>query len=266
MDEMQELMTSVFDRSAEVYETYWAPQLHRHARHLLDGVRAPEDRVPWTVVDVAAGVGSLVPGLLEVAGPGGRVLAMDRSLGMLRRAPSSARRVQSDAMQLPLADGCADVVVQSFVLFMLPDARVAVHEAARVLRRGGRLLAATWGEQKGSVADRVVREELDAAGAPSYPVTDRSDELTDSPARMRALLGGDFEGVRTTARTFDARFDAETVLAMRLGGGVGSWRLEQLAPKTRACVRDRVAARLAGLDADGFVDRSQLLLTTATRC
>jgi hypothetical protein len=60
-----------------------------------------------TIVDVATGAGTLIPALRGVAGSDGVVLA--------------------------------------FVLFMLPDARVAVAEAARVLRTGGWLLAATWG-------------------------------------------------------------------------------------------------------------------------
>jgi len=49
--------------------------------------------------------------LREVAGSGGVVLALDRSLGMLRRAPADVPRFQTDAARLPLADANADVVV-----------------------------------------------------------------------------------------------------------------------------------------------------------
>jgi SAM-dependent methyltransferase len=78
-------------------------------------------------------------------------------------------------------------LVLAFVPFMLPDAGAAVIEAARVLRPGGWLLAATWGSQLGTGAEVVVREELDRAGAPVFPELARSDAGTDSAEDMAAL-------------------------------------------------------------------------------
>ena len=162
-------LASMYDEGAAAYEQHWAPALHRHARDLvasLPNAGAGEARV---VVDVAVGSGALVPALRDAAGPSGRVVTLDRSLGMLRRSSASVPRAQSDAARLPLADASADVVVAAFVLFLLPDARRAVEEAERVLRPGGLLLAATWGTQAGTGADALIREELDAAGAPVFP-------------------------------------------------------------------------------------------------
>ncbi len=67
---------------------YWAPALHRHARALLDPV---PDRSGLIAVDVAAGVGTLGPALRRLTGPDGLVIALDRSHGMLCRAPSVCR-------------------------------------------------------------------------------------------------------------------------------------------------------------------------------
>jgi ubiquinone/menaquinone biosynthesis C-methylase UbiE len=259
------MLAEIYDESAAVYDRYWAPALHRRARDLLTTVRRPE-RAAWTAIDVAAGAGTLGPALREMVGPGGLVVAADHSRGMLRRAPAALPRVQADAARLPLAAGSADVAVLAFVLFLLPDARAATAEAARVLRPGGWLLAATWGRQDGTTADAVVRKELDEAGAPPYPALPRSDELTDTPERMAALLGpAGFADIATTARPLDARFDADAALALRLGSGSLGWRFARLDDADRQRVRDRAAARLAALPADAFLDRSPVLLTTARR-
>ena len=268
MTSPEQTLAAVYDKSAAVYERYWAPALHRRARDLLTRIDRPAN-VAWAAVDVAAGAGTLAPALRQLVGPDGLVVAADRSHGMLRRAGTSLPglpRLQADAARLPLADGCADVAVLAFVLFLLPDARAAVAEAARVLRRGGWLLAATWGTQDGTGADAVVREELDAVGAPPFPPLPRSDELTDTPERMAALLGAAGLGdIDTTSRPLDARFDADAALALRLGAGALGWRFAGLDPGEQRQVRARAAARLGELPAEAFVDRSQVLLTTA-RC
>ena len=258
-------LASVYDEGAVAYEQHWAPALHRHSRELLSSLPAAADGERRVVADVAVGSGALVPALRGAAGPSGLVVTLDRSLGMLRRSSASVPRVQSDAARLPLADGSVDVLVAAFVLFLLPDASRAVAEAARVLRPGGHLLAATWGAQTGTGADALVREELDAAGAPAFPDLPRSDHLTDSATALTGLLADTFTDIRTTSRPLDARFDAGSALAMRTGCGSLGWRFGRLDPSAQEEVRSRLADRLAGLDDDTLVDRSEVLLTTARR-
>lgn len=256
-------LATVYDEGAAAYDEHWAPALHHHARALLDPVPTGSGLI---AVDVAAGVGTLASALRVLTGPGGLVVALDRSQGMLRRAPQDLPRVQADAMHLPLADASADVVVFAFVLFLLPDARSAVAEAARVLRPRGWLLAATWGTQLDTGADVVVREELDRAGAPGFPPLPRSDELTDTRERMLDLLEpAGFTDVRTEGRPLDASFDQDSALAMRTGSGTLGWRYARLDPDRREAVRRSAAGRLAALPAEDFVDRSEVLLTWASR-
>jgi ubiquinone/menaquinone biosynthesis C-methylase UbiE len=258
----EQALAAVYDEGAAAYDRHWAPALHRHAVALLAPVPRGRRRV---VVDVAAGAGTLADDLRDLAGPGGLAVALDRSHGMLCRGPAGLPRVQADAARLPLADAAVDAAVYAFVLFLLPDARRAVAEAARVLRPGGWFLAATYGAQHSSGADRVVRDELDRHGAPEYPELPRSDELTDSPEHMAALLGPDFGELRTRAGALDAVFTPESVLALRTGWGALGWRFARLDPATRDEVRRRAAERLADLPAAEFVDRSEVLLTWARR-
>ena len=262
-------IADVYDQGAASYAEHWAPALNRHTRELAATVPPPQDGGGRTVLDVAAGTGTLLPALRAVAGnpdDGGLLVALDYSAGMLALADPAVPRVQADATALPLHDGCADVAVYSFVLFLLPDARAAVAEAARVLRPGGWLLAATWGSQLGTDADVVVGEEVDAAGAPPGPDLPRSDELTDSPDRMRELLEpAGFTDITTTARPLDAQFDVASTLSMRTGSGNLGWRYAQLTPSAQAQVRERATARLGALGRRAFLDRSEVQLTTGRR-
>jgi len=257
----ERVLAAVYDAGVVAYHQHWAPALHRHALALVEAL--PGDR-PRTIVDVGGGAGTLASALRATAGPSGRVVVLDRSLGMLRRAPVELPRVQADAARLPVADAAADVVVFAFVLFLLPDAAGAVAEAVRVLRPGGWLLAATWGRQRPTSADELVAAELDRAGVPVFPALPRSDELTDSPSRMTALLeGAGCTRVRTENRPLDARFDPDSALALRTGSGALGWRCAHLDEHARDAVHRRIAERLATLPPDAFVDRSEVLLAWA---
>jgi ubiquinone/menaquinone biosynthesis C-methylase UbiE len=91
----QQTLAAVYDEGAAAYEKYWAPVLHRHVLDLVNTVTSATAPAPRIVVDVATGAGTLVPALRGLAGSGGRVIALDRSHGMLRRISPSVPRVQA---------------------------------------------------------------------------------------------------------------------------------------------------------------------------
>ena len=257
-------IAALYDASAPAYEKHWAPALLRHSRDLVRLL--PPAGGPRRVLEVATGTGSLLPELVTVAGTGGSVVAVDRSLGMLRRVVIPAPRAQADALALPVRSGCVDVAVAAFVLFLLPDAGAAARELHRVLRPGGLVLAATWGEQRATRADELLREALEEAGAPEPPETPRSDDATDSPEAMLGLLeGAGFTDVGTTSRPLDARFTPASMLEMRTTCGTSGWRFAQLAVPAQAEVRARLEGQFARLDEEAFTDTSEVLLTTARR-
>ena len=99
------------------------------------------------VVDVGCGAGidSLIAA--KKTGPGGRVIGVDMTPAMLRKARRAAQETQLSnvefregyAESLPVDDGWADVVISNGVLNLMLDKDAALAEMSRVLKPGGRL-------------------------------------------------------------------------------------------------------------------------------
>ncbi len=91
------------------------------------------------VLDLACGSGDLA---VEARRAGARVLGLDFSTGMLRKARQrgvDAALVRGDALHVPLADASIDGVVSGFALRNFVDLPSVFAESARVLRPGGRI-------------------------------------------------------------------------------------------------------------------------------
>ncbi len=99
------------------------------------------------VVDVGCGAGidSLIAA--KKVGPEGRVIGIDMTASMLKKARQAAKETglanvefrEGYAEALPVEDGWADVVISNGVLNLMPDKAAALQEMARVLKDGGRL-------------------------------------------------------------------------------------------------------------------------------
>jgi demethylmenaquinone methyltransferase/2-methoxy-6-polyprenyl-1,4-benzoquinol methylase len=100
--------------------------------------RAPNAK-PEYILDVGTGTGKLAQAV-QIASPAARVLGVDFTLAMLRRAPRELQLAGADALRLPFADKQFDVVVSGFVMRNLANVSEAVEEQVRVLRCGGRLV------------------------------------------------------------------------------------------------------------------------------
>ncbi|WP_302139351.1 MerC family mercury resistance protein [Halomonas alkalicola] len=109
----------------------------------LAGAVRPGDRV----LDIGAGAGNDALIARRLAGPGGRVIALDLTAGMTRRLAGAVRRagiddldiLQASAEQLPIADASVDSITSNGAFNLVPDKRRAVAEMFRVLRPRGRL-------------------------------------------------------------------------------------------------------------------------------
>jgi demethylmenaquinone methyltransferase/2-methoxy-6-polyprenyl-1,4-benzoquinol methylase len=88
------------------------------------------------VLDVACGTGDLCR---DLASAGYAAIGVDMSAGMLAHARTAAPLVQTDALTLPLPDGCVDGAVSGFALRNLVALPPLFVELARVVRPGGRV-------------------------------------------------------------------------------------------------------------------------------
>ncbi len=99
------------------------------------------------VLDLGSGAGFDCFLAAREVGPSGKVIGVDMTIDMIVKARRNAtagnyRQVEfrlGEIEHLPLADASVDVVISNCVINLSPDKPQVFREAARVLRRGGRL-------------------------------------------------------------------------------------------------------------------------------
>lgn len=141
-----------WDLAAGSYEESWRRQLEPAQATLLEmAAIRPGDRV----VDVACGTGLVSIPAARACAPGGAVVGTDISQTMVDTAAERARAAGVDARfermgaeRLDLADGTLDVALCALGLMYVPEPGDALREMSRVLKPGGRAVAAVWGERR----------------------------------------------------------------------------------------------------------------------
>ena len=99
------------------------------------------------VVDLGSGAGFDCFLAAQRVGPSGRVIGVDMTHEMLKKARDNAARVGAANVEfrlgeiehLPIGDDTADVVISNCVINLVPDKEQVYHEAFRVLKPGGRI-------------------------------------------------------------------------------------------------------------------------------
>jgi len=99
------------------------------------------------VLDIGSGSGTDALICARLAGPEGRVYALDMTAEMRAKLQAAAKAagagnievLEGDAEAIPLPDASVDVVTSNGVLNLVPDKSRAIAEIHRVLRPGGRL-------------------------------------------------------------------------------------------------------------------------------
>jgi len=138
----RELNRELFDHIAGRYGfATRALSFGRDAAWKRELVRRLPDDEPGLCVDLATGTGDIAV-LLGDRYPAARVLGIDLSDNMLARArgrlpDARFELVKSDLGELPLDDGCADLVTGGYALRNAPDLGRALAETHRVLKPGG---------------------------------------------------------------------------------------------------------------------------------
>jgi demethylmenaquinone methyltransferase/2-methoxy-6-polyprenyl-1,4-benzoquinol methylase len=168
LHEKQGKVDDVFHKVAGRYDLmndFMSAGLHRIWKDILVSMGKPPRSRPWRHLDVAGGTGDVAFRVLEAGGAQTRVTVLDINSGMLgvgreradKRFPDDGRIdfVEANAEALPFGPSEFDVYTIAFGIRNVPRIDVALKEAHRVLRRGGRFLCLEFSAVDVPLLDRV---------------------------------------------------------------------------------------------------------------
>jgi len=214
-----------WDKAAAYYEDFWREQLAPAQTRLLElAALTPGERV----LDVACGTGLVTFPAAVAVGPGGEVVGTDISQSMvdLVRQIASKRGITNvsfdrmdaeDLGALPAAS--FDAVLTALGLMYVPDVLQALKEQHRVLKPGGRAVAAVWGQR-----DRcgwaeifpIVESRITSEVCPMFFQMGTKDALAQTMT-MAGFADVEHERLPSTLRY---ESDEEAIGAAFLGGPV----------------------------------------------
>lgn len=231
-----------WDLAAADYEPLWQSQLApAQAKLMACAALLPGE---W-VLDVACGTGLVSFAAARNVGPTGSVVGVDISGQMVEIAACRARELaetntrfaRMDAENLALPDASFDVVLCALGLMYLPDPEQALREMRRVLRPGGRIVLAVWGERSAcgwSPVFEIVDAEVSSEVCPLFFRLGQHDALS------QACFDAYFAAVEQhrISVTLDYANADEACRAAFIGGPVAlAWSRFDEATRARACAR-----------------------------
>ena len=217
-----------FSDAAATYLAAAALQKEVEAR-LLEQTEAL-NHAPQRILDLGSGPGRAAAALKKRWSKA-EVVAVDIALPMLRLVPAQTRfwrpvrRVCADAMQLPFADGCFDLVFSSLCLQWVHPLPDALHGIRRVLKPGGLLLFSTFGPDTLLELRQAYRSIGEVPPISPFAAIQQVGDALQSTAFTRSMLDRDlftlhYADVRTLMRELQAlgATDARSDRARGLGG------------------------------------------------
>jgi len=198
----------IWDRIAEIYRT----EVDRRFTPVVEGVIRRAFLKPGEdVLDIGTGTGSAAARAASLVAPGGRVVGIDPSLEMLALAQQCAGGLALDnvsfregrAEMIPAGDAEFDALLASLSYMYVIDRAGAARESARVLRPGGRFVAAVWaGPER---CDIVLLQQTAGRFAPAPPVPGVGPgALADASAFLAQLADSGIDAhVETETLGFD---------------------------------------------------------------
>jgi SAM-dependent methyltransferase len=198
----------VWDRMSQLY----VRDIDERFAPVVEGViRRASLQAGERVLDLGTGTGAAARRAATLVGPAGKVIGVDISRDMLAVAERAAAALnlnniefsEGGAERIPAGDATADVMLASLSLMYVIDRAAAAREIARVVRPGGRLVAAVWAGAPS--CDIVLFQQTAAAFAPPPPVSGVGPGALADPAPFLAQLAaaGIVAGIQTEIVGFD---------------------------------------------------------------
>jgi len=165
--EKQPLVNDVFHKVANRYDLMndlMSAGLHRLWKDAMVAWLNPPKRPGWKVLDVAGGTGDIAFRIVEasqrqahatVLDINGSMLAVGRDRAEKQGLAANTDFVEANAEALPFEDDTFDAYTIAFGIRNVPRIEVALAEAYRVLKRGGRLLCLEFSEVDMPLLDKV---------------------------------------------------------------------------------------------------------------
>ena len=150
--EKQTLVNDVFHRVAKRYDIMndvMSLGLHRAWKDAMIAALNPAKRADYRTLDVAGGTGDIAMRIVEASGRQAHATVLDINGSMLAVGAERAKKagladhldfVEANAEELPFEANSFDAYTIAFGIRNVPHIDVALQEAYRVLKRGGRLL------------------------------------------------------------------------------------------------------------------------------
>ncbi|WP_192255525.1 bifunctional demethylmenaquinone methyltransferase/2-methoxy-6-polyprenyl-1,4-benzoquinol methylase UbiE [Mesorhizobium silamurunense] len=163
----QSLVNDVFHKVADRYDLMndlMSGGLHRLWKDAMVAWLNPPKRPGWKVLDVAGGTGDIAFRIIEASHRNAHAAVLDINGSMLEVGRDRAEKkglsentdfVEANAEALPFEDDTFDAYTIAFGIRNVPRIDVALSEAFRVLKRGGRFLCLEFSEVDMPLLDKA---------------------------------------------------------------------------------------------------------------
>ena len=163
----QAMVDDVFSSVARRYDLMndlMSGGLHRLWKAaMVSALNPPKQGAPWRLLDAAGGTGDIAFRVAERSRGHAGIVVVDTNASMLDVGRERAEKLglteiifrEANAESLPFEDGSFDAYTIAFGIRNMPRIEMALAEACRVLRHGGRFLSLEFSAVDTPVLDRL---------------------------------------------------------------------------------------------------------------